>query len=155
MPVTRVKEFLDEHHVPYEVIRHVPAYTAQEIAAAAHIPGREMAKTVMVWLDGEIAMVVLPAAARVNLDLLREAAEAKRIELASERDFRDLFPGCEVGAMPPFGNLYGMKVYIADSLTDDEDIAFNAGTHTEVIRLKYRDFEHLVHPRTIEVSSVH
>jgi Ala-tRNA(Pro) deacylase len=155
MPALRVKEFLDSHHVPYEVIHHVPAYTAQEVAAATHVPGRELAKTVMVWLDDAMAMVVLPASARINLDLLQEAADARRIELASERDFRDLFPGCEVGAMPPFGNLYGMKVFVADTLADDEEIAFNAGTHTEVIRLKYRDFEHLVQPRPIEVSSIH
>jgi Ala-tRNA(Pro) deacylase len=155
MPATRLKLFLDSQRVPYQSIQHPPAYTSQEVAATAHVPGREMAKTVMVWVDGELSMVVLPASARVNLDLLREAAGAHRVELASERDFRDIFPGCEVGAMPPFGNLYGIKVFVADTLSADEEIVFNAGTHTEVIRIRYNDFQRLVHPWPVCVSTVH
>jgi Ala-tRNA(Pro) deacylase len=155
MPATRVKEFLDSQHVPYQSIRHPPVYTTQEVAAVTHIPGQDVAKTVLIWIDGELTMVVVPASVRVNLSLLAEAAGAHRIELASERDFRDLFPGCEVGAMPPFGNLYGLKVYVADTLSKDEEIAFNAGTHTEVIRIRYSDFERLVHPCVVGVTTVH
>jgi len=155
MPATRVKEFLDSQHVSYESIQHRPVYTTQEVAAVTHIPGQEVAKTVLIWIDGDLTMVVVPASVRVNLDLLREATGAHRIELASERDFRDLFPGCEVGAMPPFGNLYGLKVCVADTLSRDEEIAFNAGTHTEVIRIRYSDFERLVHPRVVVVTTVH
>ena len=155
MPATRVKEFLDSQHVQYETIQHRPVYTTQEVAAVTHIPGQEVAKSVLIWIDGELTIVVVPASVRVNLDLLREATGAHRLELASERDFRDLFPGCEVGAMPPFGNLYGLKVYVADALSKDEEIAFNAGTHTEVIRIRYSDFERLVHPFVVGVTTVH
>jgi len=155
MPSARVKEFLDKQHVPYQSIRHPPVYTTQEVAAVTHIPGQEVAKTVLVWLDEELTMVVVPASVRVNLDMLREESGAHRIELASERDFRDIFPGCEVGAMPPFGNLYGLKVYVADTLSRDEEIAFNAGTHTEVIRIRYHDFERLVHPCVVGVTTLH
>lgn len=102
MPTTRLKEFLDHEHVRYLTITHSPAFTAQEVAQAAHVPGKNMAKTVIVRLDGELAVVVLPASARLSLDLLEETTGARRVELASERDFRDAFPGC---AMPPFGNL--------------------------------------------------
>lgn len=155
MPSTRVKEFLDSQHVPYQSIRHPPAYTTQEVAAVTHIPGREVAKTVLIWIDGEMTMVVVPASVRVDLSLLAEETGGHRIELASERDFRDAFPGCEVGAMPPFGNLYGLRVYVADMLSRDEEIAFNAGTHTEVIRIRYSDFERLVHPLVVGVTRVH
>jgi Ala-tRNA(Pro) deacylase len=150
MPVKRLKEFLDSHNVKYTTISHSEAYTAQEVAASAHIPGKELAKTVIVKIDGQMAMAVLPAAHRVDFDLLKRTAEAKRVELASEQEFKDLFPECEVGAMPPFGNLYGMAVYAADALAEDEAIAFNAGTHRELIRLPYRDFERLVQPKVMK-----
>lgn len=149
MPATRLKEFLDHEHVRYLTITHSPAYTAQEVAQAAHVPGKEMAKSVIVRCDGELAMVVLPAAARLSLELLKETTGAKRMDLASERDFRDAFPGCELGAMPPFGNLYGMKVFVSEDLTKDEEIAFNAGSHTEVMKMRYDDFEKLVKPRVV------
>jgi Ala-tRNA(Pro) deacylase len=149
MPTPRLKEFLDNEHVRYVTISHSPAFTAQEVAQAAHVPGKDMAKTVIVRMDGDLAMVVLPASARLSLELLKETTGARRLELASERDFRDAFPGCELGAMPPFGNLYAMKVFVSEDLAKDEEIAFNAGSHTEVMRLSYADFERVVKPRVV------
>jgi Ala-tRNA(Pro) deacylase len=154
MPARKLKEFLDRYHAKYISISHSPAYTAQEIAASAHIPGKELAKTVIVKVDGEPAMAVLPASSRLDLALLKEASGAKQVELASEQEFKNLFPDCEVGAMPPFGNLYGLPVYVARKLTDDHWIAFNAGTHCELIRMAYRDFERLVQPMVVKVSTV-
>ncbi len=153
MPVRRLKEYLDSQQIKYVTISHSPAFTAQQIAATAHVPGKELAKTVMVLVDGEMAMAVLPASLRVDLDHLQEMIGAKRVELADERSFRDMFPECEVGAMPPFGNLYGMDVYVADSLAEDEEIAFNAGSHTELIRMAYADFERLVKPRVLAFTA--
>ncbi len=111
-----------------------------------------MAKTVMVKLDGKLTMVVLPANERVNLGRLREATGATEVALASENEFKDRFPECEVGAMPPFGNLYGVEVIVSDTLAEDEEIAFNAGNHNEVVRMSYEDFERLVSPRQIHMS---
>jgi len=153
MPVRRLKEFLDSQQIKYVTISHSPAFTAQQIAAAAHVPGKELAKTVMVLVDGKMAMAVLPASLRVDLDHLQEIIGARRIELADERSFRDKFPECEVGAMPPFGNLYGMDVYVADSLAEDDEIAFNAGSHTELIRMAYADFERLVKPKVLAFTA--
>ncbi|MDZ7338800.1 MAG: YbaK/EbsC family protein [candidate division KSB1 bacterium] len=147
MPVKALKEFLDRHKVKYTTINHSTAYTAQEIAAAAHVPGKELAKTVVVKLDGKMALAVLPASQRIDFDLLKELAGAGKVELASEREFKELFPECEVGAMPPFGNLYGMEVYAARALSEDAEIAFNAGSHTQLIRLAYKDFARLVQPK--------
>ncbi len=147
MPLRKLREFLDSQSVKYVTIIHSPVYTAQEIAASAHIPGKELAKTVMVKLDGRLVMTVLPASYRVDFGPLRKATGAKHVELASEEDFKDTFPGCELGAMPPFGNLYGLDVYAADVLAEDENIAFNAGSHTELVKLAYRDFERLVKPK--------
>ena len=146
MPKRKVIEFLDSEGVKYVSIKHSPTYTAQEVAASAHIPGKELAKTIMVKLDGTMAMAVLPASFHVNFGLLKNVAGVGKVELASEAEFRDLFPESQVGAMPPFGNLYGMDVYVAAPLTEDEEIAFNAGSHTELIRLAYADFERLVKP---------
>lgn len=152
MPVRKLREFLDSKHVKYVSINHSPAFTAQEIAASAHVRGKELAKTVMVTLDGRLAMAVLPASRKVGFDLLREAAGVGDVQLASEQAFRDMFPGCEVGAMPPFGNLYDMEVYVSKSLAQDEEIAFNAGSHTELIRMAYKDFEDLVHPKVARIA---
>jgi len=152
MPVQRLKEFLDGSNIKYVTISHSQAFTAQEIAASAHIPGKELAKTVMVKIDGKMAMAVLPASDQVDFGCLKKAAGAGAAELASERDFKDLFPGCEIGAMPPFGNLYGMDVFVARSLAEDEEIAFNAGSHTELIRLSYKDFERTVQPVVAKLS---
>jgi Ala-tRNA(Pro) deacylase len=153
MPVKKLKDFLDNQNIKYVTITHSPTYTAQEIAASAHIPGKVMAKTVMVKIDGKMAMAVLPASCKVDFDLLKKAAGASTVGLASEQEFKNLFPECEIGAMPPFGNLYGMEVFVADALAEDEEIAFNAGSHTELIRLAYKDFERLVKPRIAKFSS--
>ena len=152
MPVKKLKEYLDSHQVKYVTISHSPVYTAQEIAGSAHIPGKELAKTVMVKIDGKVAMAVLPASYRVDFDLLKKAAGASSVELASEKEFENMFPDCEIGAMPPFGNLYGMEVFVAASLTEDTEIAFNAGSHSELIRLSYKDFERLVKPKIVKFS---
>ena len=146
MPVAKLKQFLDDHQVRYVSIQHSPAFTAQEIAASAHVPGGELAKTVMVLVEGKMAMAVLPASYQIDFPLLEELAGTGSVELAGEDQFRDLFPGCEVGAMPPFGNLWEMRVFVTESLAEDDEIAFNAGTHTELIRLSYVDFERLVRP---------
>jgi len=152
MPVQRLQEFLDENQVKYVVISHSRAFTTQEIAAATHIPGRELAKAVIVEIDGTVAMAVVPGSQKVDLDLLRDAVGARQVTLAKESTFKDRFPECDLGAMPPFGNLYGMPVYVADSLTEDEEIAFNAGSHTQLVKMSYRDFERLVQPRVMHFA---
>lgn len=153
MPIKKLKEFLDNNNIKYVTIEHSPSYTAQEIAASAHIPGKELAKTVIVKIDGKMAMAVLPASFKVNFGLLKKASSAKNVTLAEEDDFKDMFPDCDVGAMPPIGNLYGMDVYVDEQLTKDKEIAFNAGSHSELIRLEYKDFEKLVHPKVEKFSS--
>jgi len=152
MPVAKLKRFLDDHQVRYVTVRHSPAFTAQEVAASAHISGYEMAKTVMIKVNGTVAMAVLPAPLHVDLRQLREVTGADKVELATESEFKSLFPECELGAMPPFGKLYGMDTYVARRLTEDEYIAFNAGTHTELIRMRFRDFERLAEPRILTFS---
>lgn len=153
MPAKKLKDFLDSNHIKYITITHSRAYTAQSIAHFAHIPGKELAKTVMVKIHNEMAMAVLPASYRVDFDLLKTASGAGDVQLASEAEFKDRFPDCETGAMPPFGNLYGMRVFVADTLAEDEEIAFNSGSHSELIRMSYRDFEKLVKPTVIKFSS--
>jgi Ala-tRNA(Pro) deacylase len=152
MPVQQLKQFLDEQQVRYVTVRHSPAFTAQEVAASAHISGYEMAKTVMIKVDGKMAMAVLPAPLHVDLRHLRELTGVDTIDLASESEFKTLFPDCELGAMPPFGKLYGMETYVAQRLAEDEYIAFNSGTHTELIRMRFRDFERLAEPHILAFS---
>jgi Ala-tRNA(Pro) deacylase len=152
MPATQLKNFLDSNHVKYTTISHSPAYTAQEAAASAHIPGKELAKTVIVKVDGEFAMAVLPASMHVSLARLKAAAGVGATELASEDEFEKLFPDCELGAMPPFGNLYDMPVFVAEQLTEDDEIAFTAGSHTELVKLSYNDFDKLVHPKVVTLN---
>jgi Ala-tRNA(Pro) deacylase len=154
MAVQKLREFLDSQKVKYIVVSHSPAYTAQEIAALTHISGKDLAKTVIVKVDGVLAMAVLPASHQVNLDRLKEAANARTVALATEAEFKDRFPDCEIGAMPPFGNLYGMAVFVSDSLTEDEAIAFNAGSHSELIKLPYKEFEKLAGPTVVKLSAV-
>ena len=152
MPVRQTKEFLDKHGIKYVTISHSTAYTAQEIAASAHIRGKELAKTVIVKIDGKMAMAVLPASYMVDLDHLQKAIGASRVVLAAEHEFKDKFPECHIGAMPPFGNLYGMEVFAEEDLSQDEEIAFNAGSHTELIKLKYKDFVRLVQPKVLKFA---
>jgi len=153
MPGQKVKEFLEENHVKYVSISHSTAYTAQEVAASAHIPGKEMAKTVMVKINGRMAMAVLPANYQIDFDKLKKLAGTQDVELASEEEFKYLFPDCEIGAMPPFGNLYDMPVYVAASLTEDDEIDFNAGTHRELIKIKYKDYEGIVKPKVGKIAA--
>ena len=152
MPIDKLKDFLDESGVKYAQVSHSPAYTAQEIAAAAHIPGKDLAKTVMVKLDGKMVMAVLPASYRVDLKKLKKLAKVKKVELATEEEFKEHFPQSEVGAMPPFGNLYDMPVFVAQPLPEDEQIAFNAGSHSELLQMAYADFERLVSPNLGEFA---
>jgi Ala-tRNA(Pro) deacylase len=152
MPITRLKEFLDKKRVKFVCIRHSTAYTAQEIASSAHVKGRNLAKSVVVKLDGELALAVLPAKYQIDFDRLRAAAKAKSVGLAGEAEFTERFPGCETGAMPPFGNLYELPVYADETLTRDEEIAFNACSHTELIQIAYRDFTRLVKPKIARFS---
>lgn len=152
MPSKKLKEYLDRNEVPYVSITHSQAYTAQQIAASAHIPGRNMVKTVMVVINGTMAMAVLPASFFVDFNLLKEVTGEGNVRLASEMEFKDMFPDCEVGAMPPFGNIYNLAVYVAKVLTEEGEIAFNAGTHTEIIQMTYRDFERLVHPMVMKFA---
>ncbi|WP_456424731.1 aminoacyl-tRNA deacylase [Rhodocaloribacter sp.] len=154
MPIKKLKAFLDENGIKYVVISHSPAFTAQEVAASAHVPGKELAKTVMIKVDGKMAMAVLPATCKVDLEQLRQAVGAKRLELATEEEFKGLFPECEPGAMPPFGNLYGMDVFMAATLAEDEEIVFNAGTHTELVKMAFPDYVRLVKPIELQFAMV-
>jgi Ala-tRNA(Pro) deacylase len=153
MPAQKLKDFLDGHNIKYVTMSHSLAYTAQEIAASAHIAGKDLAKTVMVKIDDKLAMAVLPGSHKVNFDLLKKAAGASKVELANEQEFREMFPGVEVGAMPPFGNLYGMEVFVDESLSQDDEIAFNDGSHTELMKLAYKDFERLVKPKAAKFAA--
>lgn len=152
MPLTNLREFLDSHNIKYLVISHSVAYTAQGIAALVHLSGKKLAKTVIVKIDGKLAMAVVPASLHVDLDLLRAAADANAVELAGEREFKNAFPGCETGAMPPFGNLYGMTVYADVSLAEFEEITFNAGTHRELVRMAWNDMTRLVNPQLANLT---
>ena len=152
MPSKKLKTFLDENKVKYVSVQHSSAFTAQEIAAIAHIPGKDLAKTVIIKINGKMAMAVLPASYKVSFDNLKETLGVTEVRLAYEQEFIDKFPDCEVGAMPPFGNIYGMEVYVAESLAEEEEIAFNACSHTELIKMKYSDFEKLVKPKRIKFS---
>jgi Ala-tRNA(Pro) deacylase len=155
MPLTLLRKLFQENGVEFTTIPHSQAFTAQEIAASAHIPGKEMAKTVMVKLDGELAMVVLPATDQLSTSRLADTTGAQEVGVASEDEFADRFPDCEVGAMPPFGTLWGLTVFVDERLREDEQIAFNAGTHTELVKLSYADYERLENPVVAKLSTRH
>lgn len=152
MTAQKIKNYLNESGIEYSISRHSNAFTAQEVASKAHISGKEFAKTVIVNMNNRMVMCVLPASYRVDFNLLKEALGTNNISLANEIEFKFLFPDCEVGAMPPFGNLYDMEVFVAELLTTNEKIAFNAGTHTEIIKMNYRDFQKIVNPKIIKFS---
>ena len=151
MSTSKLRKLLDDKHVRYVTIQHSPAYTAQEIAASAHVSGKELAKTVIVKADEKLAMLVLPASFKVNLKHLNDRLGAINVELASESEFKDAFPECELGAMPPFGNLYNMDTFVDRSLEEDEEIAFNAGNHSELIKLAYKDYVRLAKPVVVNI----
>ncbi len=146
MPSSQLTHYLDEHHVKYITLSHSPAYTSQEIAHYAHIPGKEMAKTVMVLINGKMAMAVLPASSKVDFSHLKKITGADQVLLASEEEFKFQFPDCEVGAMPPFGNLYNVPVWVDKDLANDPEIYFNACNHKELIKMKFQDFKKLTNP---------
>ena len=142
----RLKGLLDENQIPYAVLTHTTAYTAPGAAATMQISGKELAKTVVLWTGEEMILAVLPAPNHVRLEKL--AAEVgKSVRLATEQEFSSLFPDCELGAMPPFGSLYNLPVYVDESLATDEAIVFNAGTHRDAIRMRYEDFVRVAKPQ--------
>jgi Ala-tRNA(Pro) deacylase len=152
MALKRLKEFLDDNKIRYVTVTHSPAYTAQEIAAKVHLPGKSIAKTVLVKIDGKLAMAVLPASYKIDFEELKKVTGSDNARLADEHEFIDKFPDCEVGAMPPFGNLYGIDVFVANSLAEDEEIAFNACTHSQLVKMAYADYERLVKPIRLEFA---
>lgn len=152
MPIKKVKDYLDNNKIKYVIISHSPAFTALEVAATTHVSGQQLAKTVMVKLDGRMSMIVLPANYKIDFNLLKEITGARKIELADEDEFISIFPKCEVGAMPPFGNLYNLEVFVSETLTLGEEIAFAAGSHSEVIKMSYKDFAMLVKPIVMKIS---
>ena len=146
MPLSKLRSFLDSHNTKYMVISHSLAYTAQGVAALAHVSGKKLAKTVIIKVDGSLAMAVIPASLHADLNRIRTLAGARIVELATEREFKDAFSDCETGAMPPFGNLYGMKVYADANLASNEEITFTAGSHRELVRMGWDDLVRLVNP---------
>jgi len=154
MPILKkLREFLDSTRVPYEVIDHRQAFTAQEVAEAEHIPGQQLAKVVIMRSGGDFLMVVLPGPYHVDIARAKAVLGKPDLVLATEEEFSGLFPQCEPGAMPPFGNLFNLPVYVDRSLTGDEDINFNAGNHTQTVRLRYADFARLVKPEVVAVAA--
>jgi Ala-tRNA(Pro) deacylase len=144
MILTKLREFLDAHKVRYTTLTHRPAFTAQEVAAAQHVPGKELAKVVVAKAGERYLMAVVPAPRKVDLRKLGQVLPEKTARLASEEEFAQLFPQCEPGAMPPFGNLFGLPVFVDQALARDEEIVFQAGTHVDTVRMKYSDFARLV-----------
>lgn len=142
----RLKEILDENKVSYEVFNHGLAYTAQEIAAKQHCSGDELAKVVMLEVDDSLIMGVIPASRKVSLSTVTKALGAKNARLAIEDEFIARFAGCEIGAMPPFGNLFGVPVFVDPTLEAKKYIYFNAGNHVQTVRMQYKDFARIVKP---------
>src|SRR6056297_38581 len=140
MPATKLKNLLEENNIKYITILHDPAYTAQEKAESAHVSGKDLAKTVLVKIDGVLSMVVLAANEKLNFPNFKKELDASKVSLSDEKNFMSSFPGCEPGAIPPFGNIYGMDVYISDALSRDREIVFNAGSHIELIKLPMDDY---------------
>jgi Ala-tRNA(Pro) deacylase len=148
----KLEAFLQEHSVPFELHHHPPAYTAQRVAQAEHVSGKMVVKVVIAFADGRMVMLALPAHRNANLVKAAEAAGAGELRLAHEEEFAAAFPDCEVGAMPPFGNLYGIPVYVDTELAEDEEIVFKAGTHEDTAHMKFADFRQLVDPVMADLS---
>jgi Ala-tRNA(Pro) deacylase len=141
-----VRELLERGHVPYQTFTHRLAYTAQEEAAAAHVPGRDWAKTIVCVADGQAILAVLPAPFVINFEKLRMLVGARRLRLATEEEMARWYPGCEVGAIPPLGPLYRQRVFVDRKLTQETDVVFSAGTHTDSIRMPYTAFATIAQP---------
>lgn len=152
MPSPVVTGFLQQHRAHYRTVPHPEALTAAQTAAAAHVSGFTLAKTVVVKLDGRLAMIVVPAACRIDVERVRQATGAERAELAAEEEFRFAFPDCELGAMPPIGLLYGMEVYVCQGLESCERVFFNGGSHRQLVCMPYAEFAAVVHPRRIGIA---
>ena len=153
MAITKkLKDNLDAAKVPYEVYNHALAYTAQEIAAKQHVSGNELAKVVMLEADDQLVMGVIRGNDKIDLPTVENSLGVDRARLATEDEFVARFPECEIGAMPPFGNLFGMKVFVDPALEKDEYIFFNAGNHVETVRLKYKDFARLAQPAVVRLA---
>lgn len=152
-PLCRVESLLRQNRVAFHVQHHPLAYSAQEVAAVEHVPGRNVAKVVIAFADERMVMLALPAPQKVNLLKLAEEMGTDNVRLATEDEFADVFTDCEVGAMPPFGNLYGMPVFVDRTLAEDERIIFQAGTHTDTIEINYLDYANLVHPRVANFAN--
>jgi Ala-tRNA(Pro) deacylase len=156
MPILKkLKEALDEAKIPYEVYNHALAYTAQQVAARQHVSGKEMAKVVMLAVDDTLVMGVVAGNQKINLPMVKASLDASKARLATENEFIARFPNCEIGAMPPFGNLFGLKVFVDPALEKDEYIYFNAGNHIQTVRLKYQDFARLVQPQVARLVEEH
>ena len=150
--VKRLKDNLDERKIPYEVYNHAIAYTAQEIAAKQHVSGNELAKVVMLEIDDELVMAVIRGNDKIDLHTVEDSLGVHSARLATEAEFIARFPECEIGAMPPFGNLFGVKVYVDPALGKDEYIFFNAGNHVQTVRLRYKDFMRLAQPAVVRLA---
>ncbi|HJX60258.1 MAG TPA: YbaK/EbsC family protein [Thermodesulfobacteriota bacterium] len=148
----KLRDYFEKNQVAYEVGFHPEVFTAQEIAAAQHVSGKEMAKVVMVKADGKMLMLVLPASYQIDMKKLKKALKCKKVSMAKEKQFEELFPDCEVGAMPPFGNLYNLEVWVDQVLTEDASIVFQAGNHIETVRIKYGDYARLTNPKVGDFS---
>lgn len=146
----RLQSYLDAHKIPYQAVNHSVAYTAREAAESLHVPADTFAKVVVVKADARYVMAVLPSSWNVDFKRLEEVLESSHVRLATEDELAVLFPDCEIGSMPPFGNLYGTPVYVDAMLTQDEEIVFDAGSHVGAIKMRYRDFADLVHPQVAE-----
>lgn len=148
----KVQEFLDNSSVSYDVLEHVPVFTAQQMAAVEHEPGKYVAKPVIVKVDGKRIMCVLPACCKIDLGALKAQLGAKKAELADEKEIGEIFDDCELGAEPPFGNLYDLPVIIDKALASDDHILFQGGTHDLAIKLNMNDYRKLVEPKVMEFS---
>ncbi|MBM3136215.1 MAG: YbaK/EbsC family protein [Chloroflexi bacterium] len=144
--IQRLQKYLRENGVPFETMAHPTVYTAQEVAAVQHVPGEQMAKVVIVRADERNLMLVMPAPHRVAFDKLKALLGAKNVRLANEEEFGDIFPDCDLGAMPPFGHLYNVPVYVDKALSESPHIVFQAGTHRDTVKIRYADFARLAQP---------
>lgn len=153
MPSKRLKYFLDNSKIDYKITNHAIAFSALELSEVTHIPEQNLAKTIIVKTPTQMLMCVVRANDALDMTLLKKVLNQTDVVLATEEEFSREFPDCEVGAMPPFGNLYDMDVYVSDTLAQDKDIYFNAGNHSEIIKLSYSDYEHLVHPKVVHITT--
>jgi Ala-tRNA(Pro) deacylase len=150
----RIREYLDSQNVPYEWLPHPQAFTAQEVAHSLHISGKRLAKTVILRADDRMVMVVLPASHRLIMNELRSAMEARQLEMLPEGELAKVFPDCDLGAIPPFGHLYGIEVWVDRTIADQGEIVFNAGTHVDAVRMKYHDYAAVAKPRVGRFSEI-